>query len=117
VSAERGGGKSTVPDIIGEQIDRLVTLELKNRGMPHDFLRHLYDATLEEGGGRSLCMRAAEGLVERVAEGDVVFLVTGAASPPMMPKGESDAPPGAVALARAVLGSRRGPLGQPHPVP
>jgi hypothetical protein len=91
-----------VPDIIGEQIDRLVTLELKNRGMPHDFLRHLYDAAREQGGGRSLCMRAAEGFIERVGKGDVVFVVTGAGYPPVMPKGESDGPPGAAALARAL---------------
>ena len=91
-----------MPDYIGENIDRLITLELKNRGMPHDFLIELYEAARKEAGGRPLCTLAAEGLVKAVGKGDAVFLMTGAGYPPHMPKGESDGPPGAAALARAL---------------
>ena len=92
-----------MPDIIGEAIDRLFTFEMKNRGMPHNILVPLYEAARKEGGGRSLSIRAAEGLVKAVGKGDVVFLMTGAGYPPHMPKGESDGPPGAAGLARALF--------------
>ena len=91
-----------MPDKIGEHIDRLITIELKNRGMPHAFLTRIYDAARAEGGGRPLCMRAAEGIVEQVGQGDSVIVLTGAGYPPGMPRGESDGPPGAAALARAL---------------
>jgi hypothetical protein len=91
-----------MPDYIGEHIDRLITTELKNRGMPHDFLIELYEVARKEAGGRPLTTLAAEGLVRSVGKGDTVFLMTGAGYPPHMPKGESDGPPGAAALARAL---------------
>ena len=91
-----------VPDTIGDTIDRLVTVEIKNRGMPHNTLVPLYEAARKEGGGRPLSIRAAEGLVGAVGRGDAVFLMTGSGYPPQMPKGESDGPPGAAALARAL---------------
>ncbi|MFC7399946.1 glutamate cyclase domain-containing protein [Chelatococcus sp. GCM10030263] len=89
-------------DFIGENIDRLITVELKNLGMPHDIVRAMYEAAREEGGGRPLTTRAAEGLLREVSRGDVVFVVTGAGYPPGMPNGESDGPPGAAAIARAL---------------
>lgn len=91
-----------MPDKIGEHIDRLITIELKNRGMPHDFLVELYEVARKQGGGRPLSIRAAEGLIKSVGKGDVVFLMTGAGYPPVMPKGESDGPPGVAALARVL---------------
>ena len=91
-----------MPDYIGEHIDRLITTELKNRGMPHGFLVELYEVARKEAGGRPLTTLAAEGLVRSVGKGDTVFLMTGAGYPPHMPKGESDGPPGAAALARAL---------------
>ncbi|MCX5906683.1 MAG: DUF4392 domain-containing protein, partial [Deltaproteobacteria bacterium] len=60
----------------------------------------LYRAALAEAGGRSLTALAAEGIAKRVSRGDVVFLIAGAGYPPLMPKGESDGPPGVAALAR-----------------
>ena len=91
-----------MPDYIGEHIDRLITTELKNRGMPHGFLIELYEVARKEAGGRPLTTLAAEGLVRSVGKGDAVFLMTGAGYPPHLPKGESDGPPGAAALARAL---------------
>ena len=91
-----------MPEIAGEYVDRLITVEIRNRGMPRGITRQMYDAARAEGGGRPLTLRAAEGLVEHVHRGDNVFIVTGAGTPPLMPKGENDGPVGAAVLARAL---------------
>ena len=89
-----------MPDVVGEAVDRLITIEIKNRGMPFGILRPMYDAAREAAGGRPLSMLAAEALQRRIKRGDAVFVLTGAGYAPAMPKGESDGPPGAAALAR-----------------
>ncbi len=89
-----------MPDIVGEAVDKLITIEAKNRGMPHGILQPLYDAARKAAGGRPLSMLAAEGLKKVLKKGDTVFVLTGAGYAPTMPKGESDGPPGAAALAR-----------------
>ena len=91
-----------MPDYIGENIDRIFTIEMKNRGMPHNILLPLYEAARKNTGGRPLSILAAEGLVKNVGKGDAVFVMTGAGCGPWMPKGESDGPPGAAAIARAM---------------
>ena len=91
-----------MPDIIGENADRLVTTELRNRAMNHNIIRQIYGQARAATGGRPISTLAAEGLVERVKPGGVVFIVTGAGYPPEMPHGESDGPPGAAAVARAL---------------
>lgn len=91
-----------MPDIIGEYIDRLVTVEMRNRAMNHNIIAQIYAAAREEGGGRPIAARAGEALLENVGEGDVVLIVTGAGYAPEVPNGESDGPPGAAALARAL---------------
>jgi hypothetical protein len=90
-------------DIIGENVDRLVTVEMRNRGMNHGIIHRIYDEARREGGGRPITARAAEALAERVKPGDTVFIVTGAGYAPEAPNGESDGPPGAAALARALF--------------
>jgi hypothetical protein len=89
-----------MPEITGEYVDRLVTVEIRNRGMPRGITRPLYDAARGEGGGRPLTLRAAEGLVKHVHRGNNVFIITGAGTPPLLPKGENDGPVGAAVLAR-----------------
>ncbi|EYD78395.1 hypothetical protein Rumeso_00006 [Rubellimicrobium mesophilum DSM 19309] len=91
-----------MPDIMGEYVDRLVTVEMRNRGMNYGIVRQIYDAARAEGGGRPISARAAEALVGAVKPGDVVFIVTGAGYYPEVPNGESDGPPGAASLARAI---------------
>ncbi|MBU8544544.1 MULTISPECIES: glutamate cyclase domain-containing protein [Roseomonadaceae] len=91
-----------MPDIMGEYVDRLVTVEMRNRGMNHGIVRQIYDEARQEGGGRPITARAAEALFEKVGPGDVVFFVTGAGYAPFAPNGESDGPPGCAALARAL---------------
>jgi hypothetical protein len=89
-----------MPYLMGEAVDRLVTIEAKNRGMPHGILAPMYDAARKVAGDKPLCMVAAQGLKEHVRRGDVVFVLSGAGYEPTMPKGESDGPPGAASLAR-----------------
>jgi D-glutamate cyclase len=84
-----------------EYIDRLITVEMRNRGMPHGKIVPLYEAARDEGGGRPLTLRAAEGLREHVRHGDTIIIVTGAGAPPLLPKGENDGPVGAAVLAHA----------------
>lgn len=92
-----------MPDIMGEYVDRLVTVEMRNRAMNPGTTLPLYEAAREEGGGRPLTTRAAEGLVEHVHRGDNVIIITGAGTPPTLLNGESDGPPGAAALAHALF--------------
>jgi len=91
-----------MPEVIGTYVDRLITIEMKNPGMPNGIIHKLYEAALEEAGGRPLTLQAAEGLIKHVGKGDSVFIITGAGYPPAMPKGESDGPPGAAVMGRVL---------------
>ena len=88
--------------VMAEYVDRLVTVEIRNRGMPAGKIIPLYDAAVAEGGGLPLTYRAASALVGAVRPGDIVIIVTGAGSGPLIPNGENDGPVGAAVLARAV---------------
>ncbi len=60
---------------------------------------------------------AASSLLDRIRPGDAVLVITGAGTPPFMPKGETDGPPGAGVLARAMiiaLGTRPVVIAEPH---
>lgn len=108
-----------MPEVAAEYVDRLITVEIRNRGMPRGITRPLYEAARAEGGGRPLTLRAAEAILERVHAGDNVFIITGAGMPPLMPKGENDGPVGAAVLARALywgLGATPIYLLEPHHV-
>lgn len=92
-------------------IDRLITVEMRaGRGnVPRGVTQPLYDAARAVQGDRSLTFLAAEGLRKAITPGDHVLIVTGAGLPPWLPEGETDGPPGAAALARALalgLGAR-----------
>ena len=91
-----------MPDIIGNTIDRLCTVDARNRGMPHDFLTKLYDAARALVDDRPISIVAAERLVATLSKGDVVLVLTGAGLKPILPEGENDGPPGAAALSRAL---------------
>ena len=91
---------SSMLDMVGEAVDRLITIEAKNHGMPHGVLQQMYDAARKAAGNKPLTMTAARGLAKALGKGDVVFILTGAGYEPTMPKGESDGPPGAASLAR-----------------
>lgn len=89
-------------DFVGEAIDRLITVEAKNPGLPHNVLAPMYQAARALAGGRPISMVAAERLIASVNPGDTVLLLTGAGYSPSMPQGEDDGPPGAASLARAL---------------
>src|SRR5947209_12913952 len=90
--ATAGRASPNLAPVITDYIDRLITVEMQNRGMPHGKIGPLYEAARAEGGGLPLVCRAAEGLIGAVRRGDTVFIVTGAASGPLMPKGETTDP-------------------------
>lgn len=91
-----------MPDITGEALDQMCTIEAKNRGMPINVVAGLYKAARALVGNRPITMVAAEGLVSTVGKGDSVLVLTGAGYAPQMPFGESDGPPGAAVIARAL---------------
>jgi len=83
-------------------LDRIVA-----PGGPGDPSRPLAAALRPRRGG--LCARAALALAARVRPGDRVWVITGLVVPGAIPRGETDGPPGAVVLARAMaagLGAR-----------
>ncbi len=87
---------------MADYIDRLITVEMRNRAMPNGTITPLYEAARAEGGGQPLTYRAAAGLMKNVRRHDNVFIVTGAGSGVLIPQGENDGPVGAAVLARAV---------------
>lgn len=91
-----------MPDIAGDAIDRVITIEAKNRANAHGVLAPMYEAARRHAGGRPVTMVAAEKLKAAVGKGDTVLIVTGAAYYPAHPKGEADGPPGSAVIARAV---------------
>ncbi|MBI1846605.1 MAG: DUF4392 domain-containing protein [Candidatus Rokubacteria bacterium] len=92
-----------MPEIIGEYIDRLCTVEMRPQGMPRGKIHRLYDAARRRQAGRPLTLLAAERLRGAVKAGDAVIFATGAGGPPWMPAGETDGPVGVAALARALV--------------
>ena len=108
-----------MPDIIGDNIDRLTQVEMRMQGIDRGMIAALYEAARDAQGG-PLTMKAAKLVRERVAPGDRVLIVTGAGAPPYLPFGETDGPPGAVALAGALgrgLGARPVLVSEPHYMP
>jgi hypothetical protein len=109
-----------VPEIIAESIDRLTCVEMRSPGIDRGIIEPLYRAAREAQGGTPLSLRAARLLQERVTAKDTVVIITGAGAPPYLPYGETDGPPGAVALARAVgrgFGARTLLLTEPQYMP
>jgi hypothetical protein len=91
-----------IDEITGDSLDRAVSIEMRfARGLPRGVVVPLFDAARERAGG-SMSFRAAQALKTRVKRGDHVLVVTGAGTPPWLPKGETDGPLGAAAIARAV---------------
>ena len=94
-------GESHAP-AMADYIDRLVTVEMRNRGMPLGKIIPLYEAARAEAGDQPLAFKAASGLLDSTRRDDTVIIVTGAGSGPLIPKGENDGPVGAAVLARAL---------------
>lgn len=99
-------------EVIGEYIDRLVTVEMRPGNKPvRGTIRQLYDFTRQKLGVESLTLLAAQKIIENVKKSDNVFIVTGWATIPVLPHGETDGPLGVASLARAInLGLDAKPL-------
>ncbi|NIM45147.1 MAG: DUF4392 domain-containing protein [Nitrososphaeria archaeon] len=84
---------------LGENVDRLVTLDVNARGI----VRRLYKAARKQVD-KPLTFLAAKALVENIGPGDVVVVATGFPLRGWIAPniGETDGPPGAVVLARAL---------------
>lgn len=89
-----------MPEVIGENVDRLITIEMRPLGVPRGVIPRLYQAVCD-AVGEPLTLRAARRLKE-LPRGGVVFIATGAGAPQVLPKGETDGPLGTAALARAL---------------
>lgn len=81
------------------RLEQLMTLDIACRGV----IAPIYEAaTIRQEG--PLVLKAAETLLQRVKPGDAVFIATGWVDQPLVDPGhgETDGPPGALALARAL---------------
>ena len=69
-------------EVIGENIDRLITVEMKPGGQTptRDKTRRLYEAALSTHGVRSLTLLAARKIIDHIKENGNVFILTGCAS-------------------------------------
>ena len=89
-------------EILCRQIDRLVTVEMRISDYSRGVIAKLYDAAAEAQGGEPLSLLGARKVLESAEPGRFFFIVTGAGNPKYLPHGETDGPPGAVALAVAI---------------
>ena len=87
---------------VGNNIDRLVTVEARISDNSRGVISKLYGAAREAQGDAPLSILAARQILDTLGPGKTVFLVTGAGDPQFLPAGETDGPPGMVALALAV---------------
>lgn len=86
---------------VGDNIDKIMSLEFRDRRPAQGTIAMLYEAARTHHG-RPLTMLAAMRITDRVTRGSVVFLLTGAGDPRHVPVGETDGPLGAAGLARAL---------------
>lgn len=85
-----------------ETIDHLLCVEFRRSGIHDGVIDPLYRAAREVAGA-PLAWTAAEDLLDRAGPKQSVIIATGHVHPMALPVGETDGPPGAVALARAIL--------------
>jgi len=91
-----------------DNIDRLVTTEMRKPGLPRGITPELYRLAREANGGGPVSHAAATALTGALDGGAPVVVSTGFRHAEHVPRGETDGPPGAVALAgtlRACFGS------------
>ncbi len=84
--------------VAAENIDRLLAVEMRRRGIPRGFKWRIYELA-RAWQGEPLCLAAARPFADG---GMRIALVTGAWIPDAMPLGETDGPYGSVVLARAL---------------
>jgi D-glutamate cyclase len=87
---------------LAEAIDKLMTVEFRRDGVLDGIIEPLYQAAREQVG-EPLAWRAATKLREAASSGRPIYIATGHVHPIALPAGETDGPPGAAALARALV--------------
>jgi hypothetical protein len=94
---------------LGDNVDRLCTLDLRPPGPTSGYIGRFYQA-VRQMTGAPLALTAARCL-HQTAPGSTIVIATGFCHPERLPYGETDGPPGAAALARGVrLGLASVPL-------
>lgn len=90
--------------LVGDRIDRLMTVEFRplSGGLPPGYVEPLYQVCRNHHGV-PLSMLAGSKLKNTVGAADTVYICTGAGIAPNLPFGETDGPPGAAVLARALV--------------
>lgn len=88
-------------EIIGENIDRISTIEIRSRSSSHGVVNRLYESARKKSA-HLLTLSAAREIISNVKSSDYVFIVTGSGGLPNLPNGETDGPLGAASLARAL---------------
>lgn len=98
-------------EVIGENIDRLCSIEIRPRsGLPRGVIHRLYGRARAKQG-KPLTLQAAQKLIDQIKPGEHVVFLTGAGGPPYLPKGEVDGLLGSAGLARAIdLGLKGKPI-------
>jgi hypothetical protein len=86
---------------IGMNVDKLASLEMRGQRLDQGVIDKLHRAARQKLGA-PLTMLAAEKLAAQVSASDTVIITTGAGRAPYLPKGETDGPLGAAAVARAL---------------
>ncbi|CAG0943887.1 hypothetical protein ANRL1_01513 [Anaerolineae bacterium] len=92
-----------------ETIDRLIALDLHGEGILDGLIDPLYRAARAQSPG-PLAWEAGRHLREAAQSGKPIYIATGHVHPLALPVGETDGPPGAAALARALVMSTRAPV-------
>jgi hypothetical protein len=94
-------GNQDALEYLGENVDRLCTLDLRPAGPTSGYIGHFYQAARARSAF-PLTLAAAQHL-HRVTPGSTIIIATGFCHPQRLPQGETDGPPGAAVLAHAVL--------------
>jgi hypothetical protein len=84
----------------GDSVDRLCTLDLRPAGPTSGYIGRFYTAVRDQVR-TPLALTAAQ-LLQQITPGHTIIIATGFCHPQRLPAGETDGPPGAAALARAV---------------
>ena len=91
-----------MPQVVCENIDRLITIEMRRKGIPRGITSTLYNAAREKKGNLPLTYLAATELMKVVNKSKPIIISTGFKYANFVPYGETDGPPGAAALARSL---------------
>ncbi len=103
-----------MPVVVGEYVDRLVTVNMKPKRRitgsgttlnPRDNTHRLYEAARAKQR-EPLTYLAAKLLLDRLGPGDTLFITCGAGGPPLRKVGEVDGYLGAAAISRALMRGR-----------